>query len=196
MKKYSCLLIAALITLPAFAQVSEADKSFTIGYLKSTHTDIVNLVSDMDESTFNYKPESGGWSVANNLEHILITEAAFMGMVQGTVAQNEASPEADNSMRDGNIIGDFANRGTKVKTFAQFEPSGKWTTKDEMLAELKSSREKIISYIKSTDHTLRHYSTTLPVYDVDLQQVFLIVAAHSQRHMFQMREVLAEMEAM
>ncbi|MFY0698579.1 MAG: DinB family protein [Balneola sp.] len=196
MKKLLLIIGFGVLTMPLTAQLSQAEKDFAINYLETTHANIVEAVKDLPEESFNYKPEDGGWSVSNALEHILLTETAFFGMAQGTLANDETMSEKDLSAQDGVLIGMLANRGTKVKTAPPFEPSGKWSSKAEMLSELEKSRTKLVEFLSSTDADLRGHVTALPFGDADVYQIMLLVAAHSQRHTFQMQEVLAEMNAM
>ena len=182
--------------MPLMAQLSQTERDFAISYLKATHNNIVEVVKELPEESFNYKPKEGGWSVSNALEHIILTETAFFGMAQGTLANDESMSEKDMSGKDGILIGMLANRGTKVKTAAPFEPTGKWDTKEDMLAELEKSRNQLIDFLSSTDADLRGHVTTIPVGEVDVYQIILIISAHSQRHTFQMQEVLAELNAM
>lgn len=196
MKKILLVLGFGILTMPLMAQLSQTERDFAISYLKATHNNIVELVKDLPEKSFNYKPKEGGWSVSNTLEHILLTETAFFGMAQGTLSNHESMSEKDMSGKDGVLIGMLANRGTKVKTAAPFEPSGKWDTKAKMLAELEKSRNQLIEFLSSTDADLRGHITTIPVGEVDVYQIILIISAHSQRHTFQMQEVLSELNAM
>jgi accessory colonization factor AcfC len=117
-------------------------------------------------------------------------------MVQGIIAQSDPAPGFDNSAIDGVLIGMLANRGAGVQTSSQFEPSGNWSTKEEMLSELESSRKNLVEYLSNTDSNLRDYKAALPFGEIDTYQLFLIMSAHSQRHTFQIQEVLAEMEGM
>jgi len=196
MKKILTLIFVCTFSMSAFAQLSEADRMFAIKYLKATHHEIVKTVSELDDETFNHTPEDGGWSVSNCLEHILVTESAFHGMVQGGLATSEADSELDLSMADGVIIGTMTNRGFQATTAEQFEPTGKWNTKAEMLSALEESRNMLIEYLESTDHDLRHHKMEIPLGAVDAYQIYLLVAAHSQRHHSQMQEVLQEVAAM
>lgn len=196
MKKLLLILVMSVFAIPAIAQLTETEREFAISYLKATHSNILETVKGLPDDAFNYKPKNGGWSVSNALEHILLTETAFFGMAQGTLANDESMSESDLSGKDGVLIGMLANRGTKVKTAAPFEPSGKWDTKEKMLEELERSRNELTEFLSSTDADLRGHVTTIPVGEVDVYQIILIVAAHSQRHTFQMQEVLAEMKSM
>ncbi len=195
MKKIISLFALSLFVVSAFAQTSEADKEFVIKYLTATHQDIVNTVNELSDDAWDYKPKAGGWSVSNAFEHILLTEEAFTGMAEGTVAQSEAT-DADFSMADGMIIGNLANRGTKVTTAPQFEPSGRWDNKADMLEALEMSRNKLIEFVNSTDVNLRNFKATLPFGEIDMVQLLLVISAHSQRHTFQMKEVLGEFTSM
>ncbi len=195
MKKTALLFAFSFFVASAFAQTSEADKEFAIKYLNATHQNIVDVVTSLSDEAWNYTPEAGGWSAANCLEHILITEEAFTGMAQGTIAQSEAT-KVDLSGADGMLIGNLANRGTKVTTAPQFEPSGRWDSKADMLEALEESRAKLIDFINTTDKDLRHYKAQLPFGEIDMVQLMLVISAHSQRHTFQMNEALAEYQAM
>lgn len=194
MKKILSFIIVGMFSISAFAQLSDGDRMFAVKYLKATHHDIVQTISELDDDTFNWKPEDGGWSVSNCLEHILLTEAAFHGMVQGGLASSEADMEYDNSVADGMMIGTMTNRGFQATTTEQFEPSGKYDSKADMLTALEESRMMLIEYLESTDADLRHHKMTIPLGDVDAYQIYLLVAAHSQRHTSQMKEVLGEMQ--
>ncbi len=194
MKKIGSLLVISLFALSAFAQ-SEAERDFAIKYLIATQQEIINTAQDLSNEAWNYTPEQGGWSASNCLEHILVTEQAFFGMIQGML-QGEADESIDMSGGDGILIGTIANRGTRVTTAPQFEPSGKWETKEAMLSALKESRTQIIDFLKSNKENMRHHKGQVPLGEVDAYQVVLLIAGHSQRHTHQMKEVLGEYRAM
>lgn len=195
MKKITSLLVLCFFAISATAQISDADREFAIKYLKATHQDIVDTANELSDKAWNYKPEAGGWSASNCLEHILITEGAFFGMAQGAM-QGEPNSDTDFSMKDGMLIGMLANRGTKVATAPQFEPSGKWKTKAEMLTALEASRNSLIEFLETTEADTRDYKAALPFGEIDMHQLFLVISAHSQRHTAQMKEVLGEFAAM
>lgn len=189
MKKLFSTLALCLITFSLSAQLTDAEREFAVKYLKATHSQIVETVANLTEEQWSTQPKNGGWSVANALEHILVTEATFFGIAQQTVAADKEDPKLDLSGMDGIYIGVLANRGTKVQTATPFEPTGKWNSREAMLNELKTSRDKLIDYI-NMDHNLRGYKASLPLGEVDIYQLFLVISAHSQRHLFQMQEVL------
>tara|TARA_R110000868_G_scaffold410693_6_gene699894 strand:- start:17569 stop:18156 length:588 start_codon:yes stop_codon:yes gene_type:complete len=195
MKKITSLFVLSFFVVSAFAQTSEADKEFAIKYLTATHQNIVDTVNELSDEAWNYTPKAGGWSAANCLEHILVTEEAFTGMALNTLAQSEPT-KADLSGADGMLIGMMANRGTKVTTAPQFEPSGRWDSKAEMLDALEDSRNNLIEFISSNDANLRSFKAAMPFGEVDMVQLLLVISAHSQRHTFQMQEVLGEYTAM
>ncbi len=195
MKQTSLFFALSFFVVSAFAQTSKADKEFAIKYLNATHQNIVDVVSSLSDEAWNYTPEEGGWSAANCVEHILLTEEAFTGIAMGTVSQGE-STKKDLSAADGMLIGMMANRGTKVTTAPQFEPSGRWDSKEDMLTALEESRTNLINFIRTSEVDLRNYKAELPFGEADMVQLMLAVSAHSQRHTFQMNEVLAEYQAM
>ncbi len=195
MKRISSLLMLCLITATASAQLSQSDRDFAIKYLETSHENIVAAVAELPDKAFNAKPEDGGWSVSNCLEHILLTEAMFTQMVQGNAANGTPDPEMDMSTGDAWLIGGVANRGTKAQTGEPFEPTGRWESKEAMLEALEESHSNLKQYLMTTEDDLRHIASDTPMGKLDLYQMVLVIAAHSQRHLFQMQEVLAEVKS-
>ena len=195
MKRVLNLLLFCMMSTALTAQVSQSDRDFAIKYLQTTHENIVAAVADLPDETFNAKPNDGGWSVSNCLEHILLTEAMFTQMMQTNGAKGTPDPELDLSAGDAWLIGGVANRGTKAQTAEPFEPTGKWESKEAMLEALETSRMNLKAYLSTTEDDLRHISADTPMGKLDLYQLALVIAAHSQRHLFQMQEVLAEVNS-
>ena len=196
MKKVLSLFLICMFALPVFAQLTDGERLFAVNYMKGTEQNILDTIFELDDEELNYKPEDGGWSVSNCLEHILLTEALNWTMLQNIISNPDNILDVDYSMYDGVVIGFITNRGNAVQTAPQLEPKGNWDSREAMLDELKASREKLIEFIETTDVDLRQYKISLPFGSADAYQYLLFIAAHSQRHTLQMDEVIAEMNGM
>ena len=86
----------------------------------------------------------------------------------------------------------ITDRSNKVKTSEPFEPSGKFGSHEETLQAFLEKRSELIDYVKTTDDDLRNrYNKDLPFGTVDGVQLIMFTAAHTERHVLQMEEVMA-----
>lgn len=96
-------------------------------------------------------------------------------------------------MTDEQVMQMIEDRSQKVKTFGPLEPQNTgYRTIDEAIASFKENRGKLIDYIKHTDADLRNHVSALPIGSFDAYQMILFIGAHSNRHVAQMREVMAD----
>ena len=193
MKYLLLTLLFSFMSSLTFAQLKEHERDFAIKYLTSVNEQIIEFLEPISEEAFYYQSSQDSWSISDTFEHILVTQAALLSNSKATGSDVEKrNLERDLSYKDGSFIAKTANRGTKVKTAPPFEPSGKWDSKEEMVKSLKASHEEVIQFIKQTNLNLRkQFTYTPPTGDLDAYQIFLVIAAHNQRHLFQMEEVLA-----
>ena len=193
MKNLLLTFILLLMNTLAFAQLKEYERDFAIKYLTSVNEQILEFLEPISEDAFYYQSSQDSWSISDTFEHILVTQSALFNSSKSTGSDFEKRDiERDLSFKDGSFIAKTANRGTKVKTATPFEPSGKWDSKEEMVKSLQASHEEVIQFIKQTNLNLRkQFTYTPPTGDIDSYQILLVMAAHNQRHLFQMEEVLA-----
>lgn len=85
----------------------------------------------------------------------------------------------------------IADRSKKVQTSEAFEPSGKYGSFKETVEEFKSKRSAHIDFVKSTREDLRNRYQQLPFGTIDAYQILLFMSAHTERHIGQMEEVMA-----
>lgn len=62
----------------------------------------------------------------------------------------------------------------------------------EALTAFESARAKLNDYVKSTNDDLRNHVITLQFGQLDSYQMILFMAAHTNRHTQQLREVKAD----
>ncbi|RYZ48187.1 MAG: DinB family protein [Sphingobacteriales bacterium] len=67
-----------------------------------------------------------------------------------------------------------------------------WTTPAETLAAFKTIRTEHIKYIRNTTEDLRNHVTELAPGPVDCYQLVLFMTSHANRHLQQIKEILAD----
>lgn len=194
MKKSTILIVA--FALASFGVLStgltDEERKMAADHLQQTHERVVSTVSDLSDKQLNFKATPESWSVAECVEHLVISENMFNGMLQGAL-KAPANPALRDSvtMTDEKLIGFISVRDTKVKTPEPFEPTGKFGTHEETLEAFTAKRKEHIEFVTTTQEDLRNHYGQLPFAKIDGLQIILFMSGHTERHVAQMEEVMA-----
>ncbi len=174
-------------------KLTDEEREKAVAKLTETHEYLMATIEGLSEAQLNYKSSPESWSIANCVEHLTISENAFAEMLKGTL---EATPDenmtAAATMTDDELYAMISSRENKVKTSEPFEPSGKFGTHEETLANLVAKRTEHIEYLKTTEDDFRSHFKEMPFGTVDAYQMVLFMAGHMERHVKQMEEVKAD----
>ena len=199
MKKHlnliTCLAFV-LISTTVFAQkMSKDERSKALDHLKSTQDELLKTVAGLSEEQLNFYPYEEGWSIAQCVEHIAISEGSMFGIVQMTL-KDVPDPSLKDSvaMSDDQVLALITSRTQKIKTQEPFEPTGKFGSYQGSLDEFKAKRESNMAYVKTSKDNLRSRYFDFPFGKVDTYQVILFMSGHTQRHTDQIKEVMTSPE--
>ena len=185
---FLCLLLLSLSTLNNGLTKKEREMALT--ELQVSHDHLMIALHGLNEEQLNYKMNPEAWSIAECVEHLAITENGFAGMLQGLL-----QTPADIGNREKVIVGDkelmtmLVDRSNKVKTSEPFEPSGKFGSHEATLEAFKKGRKDKMDMVKTSDADFRNRVQELPFGTIDGYQVFLLIAAHTDRHIRQIEEI-------
>ena len=195
MKKF--MLPVVTLVLFSFStdttKLTEEERQMVNNHLTETRDHMLSVLDGLSDDQLNFKPDVNTWSIAEVVEHLAIIENTFGGLVHKTVADG-ANPALKDSLvfKDEQIMPMISDRSNKVKTSEPFEPSGKFGSHEETLQAFLDKRSELIEYVKTTDDDLRNrYNNDLPFGAVDGVQLIVFIAAHTERHVLQMEEVMA-----
>lgn len=208
MKKVS-ILIVAFVILTAFsakdtirtsdpakpvAVIAKDDKQALFDYFKKTNKSLLKSIKGLSSEQLQYKPAPEKWSVAQCLEHIILTEGHIFGMVE-KLMQEPANPERKEEIKisEDELIKGMTDRSQKAQAPEEIQPSDKYSNVKEAIKAFEKQRAKIKKYIASTPvEDMRDHVTDSPFGAVDAYQFTLFLAAHSARHTLQIEEVKAD----
>jgi len=84
------------------------------------------------------------------------------------------------------------DRTQKAQAPEPFQPKNiKYQSLEEAIADFKTNRMTHIRYMKTSTEDLRNHVVQMPFGWIDCYQLYLMIAAHSNRHTQQMQEVIA-----
>lgn len=196
MKKtvFFAVIVAAFAFIAPNDPLTKKERKEAIQLLKSTEKDLLQEVKGLSEAQLKYKPAPDRWSIEECVIHIAATEKLLWQATDAGIKQ-PANPEkrSEIKMTDEQLITGIGDRSQKRQTSDNLKPENStFKSMNEALESLKSSREMLTDYIKSTPEDLRNHVLTMPFGSVDSYQMFLFIAAHNTRHTRQIMEVKAD----
>jgi DinB family protein len=160
------------------------EKATLLTRLRESEATFVNAAS-VPEELAAVCPDASCWSILQITEHLGITERGMFGRFQAAEL-NTAPPNFDFDEKITQIGGD---RSSKRNAPERVHPTGKFTSEKDALAEFRKARREAIDFIASYSDDLRKKKVIHPIGEMDGHQLFLLIAAHSERHARQVEEV-------
>lgn len=188
------IAFAALSIIPAFGgSLSQTDREFTIDQLEKSRKVFLDSIAKVSDEQWKFKPSPERWSVAECAEHITLTEPFLFGLVTGKILKGEAS-DANRGTResDEKVLMAMKDRSKKATAPEPARPTGKFSSKAEVIAAFNKNRDATIDFVKNTDLDLRAHGGAGPAGKLDGVQWILLMSGHVERHTLQIQEVQAE----
>lgn len=159
-------------------------------HLSVTRGYLVETVSGLSTQQWDFKTDDETWSIAENLEHLVLIE----GRVHAIIANMGNAPEAASSQeqieKDSIILNEVPKRSIKVKAPTPVCPANRWSGV-EALHSFIAVREQTMQLLGAP--LLRGRVMPHPLFGPwDGYQWLLAVASHTARHTDQIREVKAD----
>ena len=173
--------------------ITEAERKYLVDFMVKTEKRMLKDVQGLTPAQLNFKPDSSRWSVAECVEHITITENLNMARVtEGLKTEVDASKKSQITMTDEDVLKRYADRSNKRKTGEALEPKSRFGSHEETMKAFLKKRNANIDFVKTTQEDLRNRTTTYSFGTIDLYQCILALTAHSERHILQLEEVMAD----
>jgi len=169
-------------------------------FLDQTQSTLIGATKGLSEAQWRFKPAPDRWSIAENLDHIVIVLERVLGPILDQLADAPApAADRDSEQIDKIVINQFPNRLQKfqapefVRPADQIDPC-------ELLNRLAADYTRLAESLESRSGLRRHVAPAAPLKAVsqgafelmDGYQWILAAAAHTERHTKQMLEVMAE----
>lgn len=169
-------------------------------FLQQTQNSVVGATKGLSEAQWKFKPAPDRWSIAENLDHIVIIQERVLGPVMDQLANAPAPPaDVDYKLVDAIVINQFPNRLAKFSAPEIVHPAGD-IAPAEVLNRLRTNCERLTECLESTPGLRQHVFAAPPLKAVskgahesmDGYQWILAAAAHTERHTKQILEVMAD----
>ncbi len=160
----------------------------------------VQEFGNLSAEQLNWKPAAQTWSIAQNIDHLITTNATYFPIVKQLQSGQYSVPWIGKFNWITNFFGNFILKGVspdrrnKIKTFPIWEPTSSDHDAD-ILEQFKTHQEELKKMIESAQDLLNKgavlSSPANQMIVYKLATAFDIIVTHEQRHLEQAKEVKA-----
>jgi DinB superfamily len=187
------VVCALLFAFSARAQeVTQAEKDKALAYLESTKKDVLDATKNLSPEQWNFKAAPDRWSIAECMEHIAAAEDYIRGAVETGVMKAPAVPGRDIAAIDAGIIANVPERKNKVQAPEAIKPTNRFGSPQCSIDHFVESRATTENFLKTTPGLRDHAADSPTGQKWDAYEFILLIAAHSERHTNQIKEVKAD----
>lgn len=170
-----------------------AERHLAQALLTESRDRFLQTLSGVSPTQFAFKPAPNRWSVAENLEHVILVERRGCGFVESALKQTP-----DPARRGGypgapeGLIAMLRDRSHPRSGPEQIQPTGRWPH-DQLVGIFLEARRHTLAVLESSvaSDLHAHFSPHPLFGELDCLQWMLVLGAHCDRHRAQSEEVMA-----
>jgi hypothetical protein len=164
--------------------------------VRSSISELRSKVEPLQYLQLGWRPPEGGWSIAQVMEHLVITDQSYVDALRKLLpkAKSSTSWEWQPSLIGGFLIrSQMPDSTTKMKTPARWRPGPE--ARANVVEEYIKLREELIDLMKQADgKDLRRTKLSSPaakLIRINVGDAFMTLVVHTQRHLRQIDRILA-----
>jgi uncharacterized damage-inducible protein DinB len=164
-------------------------------HLAQSRKRLLQAVDGLSAEQRTFQPAEDRWSVAGNVEHIILVESfVFQTMLKTLEASPEpAEKQIEVRRKDPIVIERVPARTRRVMGPEAVHPKNRWPDFEELLRQFEATRQRSVSFATGTEADLRSHFFPHPFLgDLDCYQWLLFLGLHCERHVRQLEEVKAD----
>lgn len=170
--------------------ITPAEREFALKLLDDTRDGMLQMLDGLSPEQLLYRPEPGRWSVAENLEHVIVVEKRLVPAIEKLLLD---PPDLTTQavMDDQEVLRRIGTVANPVQAPERSLPASRWPA-EELSKEFEATRQSSRNFVLSTNGDLRHHFLRHPLFgDFDAYQWMLLLGAHANRHTNQIKNVIA-----
>ncbi len=179
------LLATFACTLIAAEKPDPLDRRRLIAHFEMTESWLVDEVSNLSPAQLVFRPAPGEFSVLDCVHHLNLSEPGYWARYKKEIATKPTKEESPSEDIDRLWYG--IDRTEHAKTPPAQVPDLKSADLAPVLAQFRAVRATMLQYVRTTQDDWRHHMVA--DWSRDTYQWLLMISAHSQRHILQLREI-------
>lgn len=192
-KAAGLFLGAALLapTAPATAApLTDEERQYLLDHLERTQAFLLKTLEGVSDEQWSYKPAEDRWSIAQTMEHIVLSEAFIRDAVV-KLMETPATEEqkAAGGGKEDQVLNFIVDRSQKFQAPDPLAPPAELGNLKEAQKRFKKERAKTRKLAKKGGD-LRNFVGPHPAFkDLDAYGWMLFLSGHTERHIQQIREI-------
>jgi len=171
--------------------LTQAERQRASSYVGESHDRVLQILRDLSEEQVRFKPGPDRWCIGEVAEHLIIIHTLVQNHVEQLAASPVQTPQSAWKGLDDAIVAVSKDRTNRLVVPEIGRPTN-GLSRDELLVRLSAIRDRIRNFVETTDAPLRDLCFPHPIHgQKDCYQWILSVAAHCERHLEQVHEVMS-----
>jgi hypothetical protein len=168
------------------------ERDFAAKQLAESRDRLLRLARGLSATQLDYRTAPGRWSVAENIEHVILVERRGTGFIEVALNQPpDASRRSGYPGSDEGLIKMLRDRSHPRRGPEQVQPNGRWPH-EQLFTEFEAARQRTSEILANSPADLHAHFSPHPLFgDLNCYQWLLVLSAHCDRHRMQSEEVIA-----
>jgi uncharacterized damage-inducible protein DinB len=168
--------------------ITTAERTFAIKQLDQSRTRLLRVLEGLSPEQLLYRPGPGRWSIAENVEHVIVVEKRVQGAIE-KLLQEPPDLAKQCCMSDAEIVWQISTVREPVQAPERALPTSRWPA-ESLLQEFETTRRQTRDFTQTADGDFRKHFLVHPLFgDFDCYQWLLAIGAHCNRHCTQSEAV-------
>ena len=187
-------------TVPEIQKLTPQELEQARLFLEQTTNAAIGATKGLSDAQWRFKPAPDRWSIAENLDHVVIVQERVLGpLLQNLAAAPAPPPDFNRDAIDSIVIHQFPVRLRKFPAPEYVHPAEQ-IRPAELLQRFRANYAAFLDRLESGEDLRQHAAEAAPLKGVtngayslmDGYQWILAAAAHTERHVKQILEVKAD----
>ena len=164
--------------------------------------ELASLVRSTDAELLVRRPPSGKWSAVEHVDHLIKVNRGYAGALEAAVAAGRAAGRTGTGPFRGSVVGRFFARSMeppvkmRVKTMSAMQPDAQLAV-EPTLAVFLDTQGRLKALLDDAEgldlDAIRMASPFARLLRAPVFSWFVVVTAHTRRHVWLVRETLAQL---
>ena len=182
------LLVVSGALPAAGAPLTTTERQRLVAHLEMTESWLVDEVSGLSPAQLQFRPAPETWSIIEVLDHLMVAEPVYWQDLRKAMSGPPSLRKG--SATDADMLWYGVDRTARQKAVAAEAPKGQLRDARTGLDAVRMLRSQMLQYARTTKDDLRGHLVARE--GSDAYQWLLLISAHAQRHILQIREVKAD----
>ena len=168
--------------------LTATERQRLVAHLEMTGGWLVDEVSGLSPAQLQFRRAPGVWTIMEVMDHLAVSEPIYWEDLQKAMKARPSSLKRPGT--DADILWYGVDRTQRQKAIPAEEPKGSVRDLRAGLDAFRKLRAQMLQYARTTDDDLRGHVVERE--GCDAYQWLLLISAHGQRHILQIREIKAD----